>query len=29
MFSISQEQRAWENEEYGDLCDPEMEGPHC
>lgn len=29
MFSISQEQRAWENEEYGDLSDPEMEGPHC
>lgn len=29
MFSISQELRAWEREEYGDLRDPELEGPHC
>ncbi len=34
MFSISQlsqsqEQRAWESEEYGDLQDQDLEGVHC
>ncbi len=29
MQIISQETRAWEREEYGDLRDPDFEGVHC
>jgi hypothetical protein len=29
MHIISQETRAWEREEYGDLRDPDLEGVHC
>ncbi len=29
IISQSQEQRAWKREEYGDLQDLEMVGPHC